>query len=73
MSALQQIKADIQALSVQDFLALTGWMTDQHLVLLAETEFEAPGLEAALMNSLDSPRHEINETFFSEVRARVRG
>lgn len=36
--------------------------------MLAGNEFEAPELEAALLKSLDSPRHEVSETLFDDIR-----
>ncbi|MES2597128.1 MAG: hypothetical protein V4662_17410 [Verrucomicrobiota bacterium] len=71
MSALEQIEASIQTLPAQDFFALAGWMTERHLQVLTETDFETPELEAALLKSLDSPRREVNEALFADIRARA--
>lgn len=71
MSVLQEIEASIQTLPVQDFFALADWMTERHLQVLAETEFETPELEAELLKSLDSPRYEVNQTLFADIRARA--
>jgi hypothetical protein len=72
MPAISQIEASIQALPAQDFFALLGWMTERHLEVLSSGEFEAPELEAALLQSLESPRHPVDDQLFAGIRARVR-
>lgn len=68
MSTLQQIEASIQSLPRREFYELSEWMTNRHLTVLAGNEFEAPELEAALLPSLDSPRHEVSEALFDDIR-----
>lgn len=71
-ATLTQIESSIQSLSVQDFLDLAAWMADRHLKVIATQEFESPELEQALLPSIDSPRHPVNDALFDQVRAMAR-
>ncbi|MBX7207471.1 MAG: hypothetical protein K1X78_04095 [Verrucomicrobiaceae bacterium] len=70
MSAIDDIESSIQTLPQQDFFTLVGWMTERHLQVLSSAEFETPELEDALLPSLDSPRHPVNNELFESIRAR---
>ena len=72
MSALAELESSIQTLPAKEFLELAAWMTDRHLKLLASDEFEAPELEAALLQSIDSPRYPVNDALFDHVRTVAR-
>lgn len=56
MNTLQEAEESNQALPAQD-------------LVLAEPFFESPELEAALLQSLDTPRHEVNEALFAGIRS----
>lgn len=58
MNTFQETEESNQALPAQD-------------LVLAEPCFESPELEAALLQSLDAPRHEVNEALFSAIRSRT--
>lgn len=70
MSAIADIESSIQTLPQRDFFTLLGWMTERHLQVLSSAEFESPELEDALLRSLDSPRHPVNDALFEDIRAR---
>jgi len=70
MSAIAQIESSIQTLPQQDFFTLLGWMTERHLQVLSSATFESPELEEALLQSIDSPRHPVNDELFEGIRAR---
>jgi hypothetical protein len=72
MSGISQIEAAIQSLPADDFFTLLGWMSDRHLEVLSNGEFESPELEAALLKSLDGPRHPVDDTLFADIRNRAR-
>ena len=72
MSTIAQIEASIETLPKQDFLNLLGWMADQHLRVLSSADFEAPELEQALLKSIDSPRHPVNDELFAGIRTAAR-
>jgi hypothetical protein len=44
-------------------------MSERHLEVLASGEFEAPELEAAMLQAIDSPRHTLSDAFFEGIRA----
>jgi len=68
MSAITAIEASIQTLSSPEFFKLLGWMADRRLEVLSAGEAEAPELEAALLQAIDSPRHPVNDALFQEIR-----
>lgn len=69
MSTITQIEESIETLPASEFFTLLGWMTDQHLKVLTSDGFEAPELEASLLQSIDSPRHPVNDALFDDIRA----
>ena len=70
-ATLTEIESSIQTLPVGEFLDLAAWMADRHLKVLATQEFESTELEEALLLSIDSPRHPVNDGLFDQVRARA--
>lgn len=69
MSTVAQLEASIQNLPPREFFDLADWMTQRHLQILTEDEFESPELEAAMLLALESPREPVDDTFFASVRA----
>ena len=69
MSTVGQLEASIEHLPPGDFLDLIEWMTDRHLQLLAGEGFESAELEAAMLQGLEGPRHEMDAGFFNSIRA----
>jgi len=47
-------------------------MTERHLEVLSKSDFEAPELETAVLNSIDSPRHPLDDALFESVRSSSR-
>ena len=72
MSAVAQIEASIQSLPAHEFFTLLGWMAERHLAVLSSGEFESAELEAALLKSIDSPRHPVTDSLFDGIRAQAR-
>ncbi len=71
MANIAEIEDSIQTLPANEFFSLIGWMTERHLQVLASDDFEAPELEEALLKSLDSPRHALDDALFDGIRETV--
>jgi hypothetical protein len=70
MTSGAQIEASIQSLPPQDFFVLLGWMSERHMEVLADGNYEAQELESAVLQAIESPRHALDDALLADIRAR---